>query len=139
MTPQGPLVISCLARVEVPAAIWRKSREGELDAADAVLLTTDFEADYYGDGAQPPRFIAIGLPDEVLAEAALVAASRGLRGYDAMQLASARAARGADPGCSSFACFDLELRRAAAADGFDLVPASTGTAAHPGAAHHDAP
>ena len=123
MVSRGPLVISCLARVEVPAAIWRKSRSGELDPGAAADLTTDFEADYYGDGTQPARFLTIGLPDEVLAEAAQVAASRGLRAYDAVQLASARAARAADPGCSSFACFDQELRRAAAADGFILVPA----------------
>ena len=122
MTIRGPMVVSCLSRVEVPAAFWRKSRSGELDPIAAADLTADFEADYYGDGAQAARFLAIGLPDAVLTEAARVAASRGLRAYDAVQLASARAARAADPGCSSFACFDLALRRAAAVDGFDVIP-----------------
>jgi predicted nucleic acid-binding protein len=115
-------VISCLARVEVPAAIWRKSRSGELAATDAATLTAEFEADYYGDGADDARFIALSLPDQVLVDAAAIAASRGLRSYDAVQLASARAARSADPGCSSFACYDQDLRSAAAADGFGLIP-----------------
>jgi predicted nucleic acid-binding protein len=116
------MVVSCLARVEVPAAIWRKSRSGELDAADAAILTAEFEADFYGDGAGDSRFIAIGLPDHLLVDAAAMAASRGLRAYDSVQLASARAARAADPGCGAFACYDRELRNAAAADGFALVP-----------------
>jgi hypothetical protein len=41
------LVVSCLARVEVPAAIWRKRRLGELSEKDARLLTGEFAADYY--------------------------------------------------------------------------------------------
>jgi len=47
----------------------------------------------------------------------------GLKASDAVKLATARAARIADPSCSSFASFDSELRDAAAADGFDLIPA----------------
>ncbi len=46
----------------------------------------------------------------------------GLRAYDAVQLASAEAARAADPGCDSFACFDASLRDAAAGAGFALYP-----------------
>lgn len=116
------LVISCLARVEVPAAIWRKSRGGELDAADAAVLTADFEADYYGDEASLARFLVLAVPETILADAAEAAATRGLRAYDAIQLASARAARKADPACYSFACYDKELRAVAAADGFSLIP-----------------
>jgi hypothetical protein len=37
-------------------------------------------------------------------------------------LATGLAVREADPGCSDFACFDEALRRAAAAEGFSLVP-----------------
>ena len=32
-------IVSGLARVEVPAALWRKVRTGELDPSDARLLT----------------------------------------------------------------------------------------------------
>jgi len=39
--------------VEVPAALWRKQRTGELSAGDARLLTADFEADYSGPTLSP--------------------------------------------------------------------------------------
>lgn len=116
-------MVSCVARVEVPSAIWRKSRIGELGSSDASLLVAEFEVDYYGDAESPPRFAVVALPDPVLSDAAQLVATRALRAYDAVQLATARAARTADPSCSSFACFDSELRDAAAADGFDLIPA----------------
>lgn len=114
--------MSCVARVEVPAAIWRKQRSGELEVVDAALLTRDFEADWAAAGGGVGRFVAIGLPLGLLEQAATLVASHGLRAYDAIQLASAMAARQADPGCDSFGCFDSDLRRAAAAEGFTLVP-----------------
>lgn len=112
-----------MARVEVPAAIWRKSRIGELNSSDAALLVAEFEVDYYGDSESQPRFAVVALPDAVLSDAAQLAATRALRAYDAVQLATARAARTADSSCSSLVCFDSELRDAAAADGFHLIPA----------------
>ena len=115
-------MVSCVARVEVPSAIWRKSRLGELDSSDAALLVSEFEADYYGDSAQPPRFAVVALSDAVLSDAAHLTATRGLRSYDAVQLASARAAMTADASCAALACFDRDLRTAAAADGFQLMP-----------------
>jgi hypothetical protein len=59
---------------------------------------------------------------QILDEAAARAASHRLRAYDAVQLASALAAREADADCDSFACFDSDLREAAAASGFALIP-----------------
>lgn len=116
-------MVSCVARVEVPSAIWRKSRIGELGSSDASLLVAEFEADYYGDAESPPRFAVVAHPDPVLSDAAQLVATRALKACDAVQLATARAARTADPSCSAFACFDSELRDAAAADGFHLIPA----------------
>jgi predicted nucleic acid-binding protein len=52
----------------------------------------------------------------------------GLRAYDAIQLAAARAARGAADGCTTFAAFDTTLRAAAAVEGFALLPADPVTA-----------
>ncbi|MDQ6783137.1 MAG: hypothetical protein M3063_06800 [Actinomycetota bacterium] len=46
----------------------------------------------------------------------------GLRAYDAVQLGSALAVRDVEKGCRSVAAFDAGLRRAAAAEGFALVP-----------------
>ena len=116
------MAVSQLSRVEVPAAFWRKHRLGELAAGDAGLLTAAFEHDFYGDAAVPPRFGVVAASDHVLALAARLAASHGLRAYDAVQLSSAIAARGADPACVLFICFDDVLRAAAAIEGFTLVP-----------------
>jgi predicted nucleic acid-binding protein len=116
------MAVAQLARVEVPAALWRKSRIGELAADDARLLTADFEADYFGTGSEPPRFAVVAATGSVLDEAARLCASHGLRAYDAIQLATALAVRRADAECESFAAFDRTLRTAAATQGFELVP-----------------
>jgi predicted nucleic acid-binding protein len=116
------LVVSALARVEVPAALWRKHRIGELDPADTRVLVDEFEADFYGAKGDSTRFIVVGLLPVILDAAARLVAVHGVRAYDAVQLATALAARGADPDCDRFACFDASLRRAAAAQGFTLVP-----------------
>jgi predicted nucleic acid-binding protein len=116
------LVVSATARVEVPAALWRKQRLGELEATQAEVLVAAFEADFLGTPDEPPRLAAVAVLSEVLDSAAELAAVHGLRAYDAVQLASARAAADADPGCDSFVCFDAELRAAAARAGFTLLP-----------------
>lgn len=115
-------MVSCLARVEVPSAIWRKQRLGELSVVDAELLVAVFEADYHGSENEPERFAVVALPPPVLDEAAELCAVLGLRAYDAVQLASAVAARRAAPDCGQFACFDDRLRDAAARSGFTLIP-----------------
>jgi uncharacterized protein len=115
-------VVSQLARVEVPAAIWRKQRMAELTPAEAGLLVAAFEADYFGAFGEAPRFIAVAASTEVLDMAARYTGTHGLRAYDAVQLATARMTAMADPECRTFAAFDKQLRTAAAAEGFDLVP-----------------
>lgn len=116
-------MVSAIARVEVPAALWRKQRLGDLDGGDAEVLVSAFEADYRGGPGERPAFAAVALTTAVLEAAAEVAASHGLRAYDAVQLSSALAARDADPSCTRFACFDAVLRDAAARAGFSLLPA----------------
>ena len=114
--------MSALARVEVPAAVWRKQRAGGLSASNAAVLTQAFEADILGASGERPRFAVLAVQPEILEEAAELVAAQDLRAYDAVQLASALAARAADPGCRSFACFDSRLSAAAAARGFEPVP-----------------
>lgn len=116
------MAVAQLARVEVPAALWRKQRMGELSADDARLLTADFEADYFGTGSEPPRFAAVAATGRIFDEAARLCASHGLRAYDAVQLSSALAVRRADETCTTFAAFDRSLRTAAATEGFELLP-----------------
>lgn len=117
------LVVSQIARAEVPAALWRKHRLGELGVEHATTLVQSFEADYFGTEDEPPRFAAVRLADAVLDDAARLAGVHGLRAYDAVQLATALAAAAADRSCTAFAAFDRGLRAAAAAEGFTLVPA----------------
>lgn len=117
------LVVSQLARVEVPAAVWRKHRMGELAPGDAAVLVAAFEADYFGTDGECPRFAAVAVTAAVLDNAARLAGVHGLRAYDAVQLAAACAAAGEEPECTSFAAFDTALRAAAAAEHFTLVPA----------------
>lgn len=114
--------MSALCRVEVPSALWRKQRVGELSAADAGLLARAFERDFHGTSAEPPRFSAVTVDAAVLEDAVRLVGAHAVRACDAVQLACALTARAADPGCASFACFDQRLRVVAAVRGFELLP-----------------
>jgi hypothetical protein len=116
------IVVSCIARVEVAAAIREKQRIGELTEDAATTLTAEFEADYFGTHDAAARFLVIDITGPLLDRAADHVVTQALRAYDAIQLASACAARDADPACVSFACTDVGLRAAAQLEGFKLVP-----------------
>ncbi|MGH3916701.1 MAG: type II toxin-antitoxin system VapC family toxin [Pseudonocardiaceae bacterium] len=116
------LVVSALARVEVPAAIWRKHRMGQLELTDTAILIAAFEADYHGSASDPPRFGVVATTAAILEAAARMVGVHGLRAYDAVQLASAKVAAQAVPDCRAMAAFDLTLRSAAATEGFALLP-----------------
>ncbi len=119
---QDSLVVSALARVEVPAAIWRKHRMGELRPGDAGILVAAFEADYHGSAQDRPRFAVLAATGPVLEIASRLVGVHGLPAYDAVQLASAKAAAEAIPGCRTVAVFDASLRSAAAKEGFAVLP-----------------
>jgi predicted nucleic acid-binding protein len=111
-------VVSAIARVEVPAALWRKNRAGELSAEDSALLAADFAADWHeADGP----FLPVAVHGQVLERAVVMVSRHGLRGYDAVQLACASAAREADPQVDGFLCFDADLSAAAAREDFLLL------------------
>lgn len=114
--------MSSLARVEVPAAVWRKHRLGELSVEDAAVLVEEFEWDWVGEADAELRFAVLEVTDEVLELAARSVARHPLRGFDAVQLASGLAARAVDPSLTAFVCFDGTLADAAQAEGFTLVP-----------------
>lgn len=116
------LVVSQLARVEVPAALWRKHRIGELPVDDTRLLVATFEADYFGTDDEEPRFVVLGITHRVLDESARLAGVHGLRAYDAVQLAAATAAHQAVDEGVAFVAFDNALCVAAAAEGLNLLP-----------------
>lgn len=119
------LLISELARVEVPAALWRKHRTGEMSASDVAVLVAEFEYDCFGDErhtTSSTRFVRITVTSSIVDEAATLTGRYGLRAYDAVQLASAIAARRVDASVIAFAAFDRHLNRAAAIESFQLLP-----------------
>lgn len=116
------LVVAGLTRVEVPAALWRKQRIGDLTVEQAAVLVEDFEADWFGTRSEPPRFVALTTTAGILDDAARLCSVHGLRAYDAVQLASALAAREAVPACSAIAVFDRSLRTAASREGLTVIP-----------------
>jgi len=115
------VVVAQIARVEVPAALWRKNRMGELSAGAAAILVAAFEADWFGTEQEPRRFEIIRVSASVVEDAARLTGVHGLRAHDAMQLATARAVRTADPDVATFVAFDRALSAAAAAEGFILA------------------
>lgn len=115
------LVASQLARVEVPAALWRKHRLGELSSGDTAVLVGAFEADYFGTDEEPQRFVIVAATAQVLDDAARLAGVHGLRAYDAVQLASATGTKAVAAEGLRLAAFDETLCAAAAAEGLDLL------------------
>ena len=122
---RADLVVSRIARVEVPSALWRKHRQRELAKDDLVTLLAAFESDWVRAGHESGPFQIIDVSHGILEQAASALARHPLRAYDALQLASAIAARDVDDGVTEFACFDGQLREAALAEGFDLLPSRT--------------
>ncbi len=116
------LVVSRLTRVEVPSALWRKARVGAIGGDDAGLLVLEFEADWRGTRADGGPFLPVAATAQVCAVAARLVAAHGLRAYDAVQLATAVQVRDLHAPAGTFACFDRDLRAAAAAEGFALLP-----------------
>ncbi len=110
------LTVSAVAQVEVPAALWRKQRTGELSVGETRLLTEAFADDVEGPG---PRFAIVGVSPGILDRAARLVARHPLRAYDALQLATALAVAATVPG-TRFVSFDTQLNAAAAAEGLQL-------------------
>jgi predicted nucleic acid-binding protein len=103
-----PLVSVRLSFVEVLAALAAAARLGRV--ADFAAPASAFRAHW--------RSYVVIEVDRLLAESAAdLAVRHALRGYDAVQLAAALSAAGAEPASLTFASFDVALSRAAAAEG----------------------
>lgn len=114
--------VSSLTQVEVPAALWRKERLGDLSAKAASKLSRVFELDCSGTDLRDPRLAVVEVSAEIVQMAARFVAMYPLTASDAIQLATAVVARNLDGSYCVFGCFDKQLRSAAAAQGFELVP-----------------
>lgn len=115
---ESPVAASCLlTRIEGRAALGRMGADGRLSRGDLKLAVDRFE-DLWSE-------LSVVRVDERLAdEAVALCDRRRLRGYDAVQLAAARRLLSDEP--VVFACFDADLRAAAAAEGFALSPPELG-------------
>ena len=103
---------------EVLAAVWGKTLRGEISEPQASVLDRAFVADL-----RRGRFEVLPVAEQVIARTLDCVRRHRLRGADAVQLASALLAREADPGVGAMAVFDHDLRAAASAEGFVLLPA----------------
>jgi hypothetical protein len=81
--PSHELYISRLANVEVIAAITRRARGGSVTAIDATNFVAQFKQHLVTDF----RVLEVSLP--LILQAVALTENHGLRGYDALQLASA--------------------------------------------------
>ena len=115
-----PPMISELTRVELPSALWRKHRLGQLSAQDAQICRPISRPTTTGrEVSRGSRWCAS--PTGRCRPRRLVARA-DLRAGDAIQLAPALVARQVGREVTAFATFDARLRTAAAIEGFTLVP-----------------
>jgi predicted nucleic acid-binding protein len=108
------LVSAAIAYVELRAAVAAALRAGRIPETERQRLARDLERVWGG-------VIAIDVDEPLLRRAGDLAEQMGLRAYDAVHLASLVAS--ADPDEAIFACWDADLRRAARALGYPLLPA----------------
>lgn len=114
-------LVSALARVEIPSACWRLVRAGELTPAAATAITRRFLAE---SSSEPEAgfFVTLVIDDQVLTSAVELLPWTALRAADAIQLATALAARTLFGSLDEFVSLDRRLRDAAAAEGFTVRP-----------------
>jgi predicted nucleic acid-binding protein len=106
-----------ISYAEARAAFARKRREGGFDRRQLRQVVERFDGEW-------PAYTVIDVTESVVRRAGLLAERHALRGYDAVQLASAIEVQreGADV---SFLCFDTLLRRAARRERFGTPSASS--------------
>ncbi len=76
-------VIAEITGVEMTAAVSRRLRRGDTTAADAAAAISDIEADFTDD------YFLLETSQARIREAMTLTQTHGLRGYDAVQLATA--------------------------------------------------
>lgn len=111
---RAELVATCwIAYVEARAAFARR-----LSPVERRRARGDLDRDW-------SRYLKIEVTEALIREAAAVADTYRLRGYDAIHLAAARALRERRVGAITFGSWDHEQRGAASRDGFALLTTSS--------------
>jgi len=112
---QSAVVVACvLTYVEARSALTRKRRGGELTQEEHARAVSTFESQW-------PSYAVVELPFSLVRAAAVVAERHALRGYDAVQLASAIEFQAQYGERVTFVSADQRLCAAAAAEGLDAA------------------
>jgi len=106
---------SLLAYAEARAAFARARREARFSLHAYRHIVVAFEEDW-------PRYITVEVTDRIVKNAGDLAASRALRGYDALHLASALSLRERVSSSVMFLAFDRELSVAAKRETLRIHP-----------------
>jgi hypothetical protein len=114
-SPANEIIIALVTGAETVAAITRRKNTNTISAADAARAIATFKIQFRN------QFKAVRVTDTLVNDAMLLAEKHGLRGYDAIQLASAlfieakMTARGVGP--LTLISADGDLNQAAQAEG----------------------
>jgi uncharacterized protein len=112
------LVVSLIGGAEVVAALAKRQRIGSIDLADAQQAIADFDDHFRGQYNVTP------LTRQIVERAMSLAPIRALRGYDAVQLATALTVNqeltAAGIGRITFVSSDIDLNTAAAQEGLTV-------------------
>lgn len=107
-------VTSIMTYVETRAAFSRRRRDGSLTLADYHRVVREFEREW-------ERYFVIPVTDSLIKSAGKLAETHGLRGYDALHLASADYFREKTNEPVIFGCWDSRLEAAARRQGLQLL------------------
>ncbi len=107
-------VTSIMTYVETRAAFSRRRRDGSLTLADYHRVVREFEREW-------ERYFVIPVTDSLIKSAGKLAETHGLRGYDALHLASADFFREKTNEPVIFGCWDSHLETAARRQGLQLL------------------
>jgi predicted nucleic acid-binding protein len=118
MTLAGLLATSLLSRVEVPAAIAKAARVGWVPREKALAVVQVFRVQW-------PDFICVQATEALITMADSLAWEQGLRGFDAVHLASALTWQGVLGESVTLATYDKQLWEAASRVGLDAWPKVT--------------
>ncbi len=114
------VVVSQLTLVEAVAALARRAKGGAFRPGDGARVMQQVEVDFR------QRFLVIEVNSQLIDKAVELAKQRALRGYDALQLATALTVRSlVAPMEIMFVAADAELTVAAALEGLPSIDPAT--------------
>lgn len=118
--PEADIVVSQLTLVEGVAALTRRAKGGAFRPGDAARVIQQLKTDFQ------QQFLVINVNTQLIEKAVDLAQQRALRGYDALQLATALTVRAlVAPEEVTFVAADDELNAAAVLEGLPSINPTT--------------